>query len=292
MRSRPLLPVLLFPLFVLSFAPDAQAQTACNPPCAVGDECIDGRCYAGAGQPPAAVPETAPATPIATPPAAEPTPPVVVPVPPPAPPHRARSRRRERTETEDEVKAEDDVEGIPPRRRGLLAIPFLGVHSIQGLAAEDFGLGARVGTLLGVHVDPLISLNVEVAADILNPQTKLSGVTRTGHDLTIAFSPLFHVAGNAAELVIGPKLGYWSENFTTTELGTVTRDSQWGWAIGGNVGGFADVNEHVAIGLLVTYQFIAPSLACSHGPLDDDRGCSQAGAFPPEILGITAAALF
>jgi hypothetical protein len=281
--------LLLFPALVfLTFASEARAQTECNPPCAVGDQCVDGRCYAGAGQPPA--PETAPA-PAAASPVPEPTPPVVVPVPPPPPTRRPRARRRERAETEDEVKV-DDVEGIPPRRRGLLAIPFLGVHSIQGLAAEDFGIGARVGTLLGVHVDPLVSLNVEVAVDILNPRTKLSGVSSTGHDLTIAFSPLFHVAGDAAELVMGPKVGYWSENFTTSDLGTVTRDSQWGWAIGGNIGGFASVNEHVAIGLLVTYQFIAPSLTCTHGPLDDDRGCSQAGAFPPEILGITGAALF
>src|SRR5262249_30643608 len=158
----------------------------------------------------------------------------------------------ERTETEEDTKSEDDVEGIPPRRRGLLAMPFLGIHSIQGLASDDFGVGARLGALLGVHVDPLVSLNVELAVDFLNPTTRVNTVSSSGHDLTVAFSPLFHVAGNVAEFVVGPKLGYWSENFTDSNrvMGTTTRSSMWGWAVGGNIGGFVNVNEDVGIGLL------------------------------------------
>jgi hypothetical protein len=219
---------------------------------------------------------------------------VVLPLPPPSPPRRPKARRAAPASTEEDDTDDDDVEGIPARRRGLLAIPFLGIHSIQGLAADDFGIGGRVGTLLGVHVDPLVSLNVELAIDILNPLSKGSTASQSGHDLTIAFSPLFHVAGTAAELVMGPKLGYWSENFTITDdMRMTTRASAWGWAIGGNIGAFANVNEHAAVGLLLSYQFIDENQACTHGPLDTDRNCMQtSGLFPPEILGITGAALF
>jgi hypothetical protein len=288
-------PLVLAVVFLAVVAPEARAQTtavACDPPCAVGDSCVEGRCYTPATpRPGAAEPAPAPAVPPA-PPAASPAPPVVLPLPPPAPSRRPKARRAKPLES-DESESDDDVEGIPPRRRGLLAIPFLGIHSIQGLAADDFGVGARVGTLLGVHVDPLVSLNVEAAVDFLNVESKGSTASQTGHDLTIAFSPLFHVAGNAAELVVGPKLGYWSENFTVTDMRVTTRASAWGWAVGGNIGGFANINEHAAIGLLLSYQFIDENQACTHGPLDSDRTCTQAsGLFPPEILGITGAALF
>jgi hypothetical protein len=72
-----------------------------------------------------------------------------------------------------------------------------------------------------------------------------------------------------------------------------TRASEWGWAIGGNIGAFANVNEHAAVGLLLSYQFIDENQACTHGPDDSDRTCMMtSGLFPPEILGITGAALF
>jgi hypothetical protein len=276
--------------FVVGLAVPARAQTAaCDPPCAAGDTCLEGRCYTAAVPHPAA-----PVEPASPPAAAEPAPPPAV-APRPAarrPRPHPRAEAEETEETEETTKSDDDVEGIPPRRRGLLLMPFFGLHSIQGLAADDFGVGGRFGALLGVHVDPVVSLNVEFAVDILNPQSKSTTASATAHDLTIAFSPLFHVAGSSAELVVGPKLGYWSDNFTIKDIGMTARASQWGWAVGANLGGFVNVNEHAALGLLLSYQFIDANQTCTYGPTDADRNCNQAGLFPPEILGVTVAALF
>jgi hypothetical protein len=122
----------------------------------------------------------------------------------------------------------------------------------------------------------------------------------TGHDLSLTFSPLFHATAGIGELVVGPKLGYWSDNFTWTRVPLnsgrqISRLSQSGWAYGINIGVFAGVSSHVSLGLLLSYQFIATETDCVHGPNPASRGCPTDGSLPllpPEILGITAAAIF
>jgi len=280
-------------LLLLSlFGADARAQTAeCVPACAEGDRCLDGKCYTRpAAPPPEAVP---PQPPIAATPPADVQPVEAPPVQPvTAPPVHHRARHRSAETSDGETDADDEL-GLPPRRLGLLAMPFIGIHTVQGIASEDYDVGGRGGLLLGVRLNPKVSLNVEAAVDVLNVQSGDRTTSVKGHDLTLAFSPLFHAGGRAAQLVVGPKLGFWSDNFTVTSGSNVARASQSGWAYGLNVGAFTAVNEYVEVGLLISYQFIAAVQACTHGPASTDRMCTTTSdAFPPEILGLTGAALF
>jgi hypothetical protein len=251
---------------------------------------------------PAAAPDSSTAPPAAVP-APPPTPEEAVApaAPPPAPPPPRRRPPRPPEEEEDEaeveeppapvVKVERPRGWIPPRQRGVLVLPFVGFHTVQGIAADDYDFGARFGFLLGAHVTSKVSLNVEAAWDILRVNSSNSSDV-SAHDLTIAFSPLFHVGGRSAELVVGPKLGYWSDNFTVTQGREVGRLSQSGWTFGANAGVFFPANENLSLGALVTYQFISPVSACTYGPSEFERECGVTGLFPPEILGFTAAALF
>jgi hypothetical protein len=254
------------------------AAPACASPCAANERCVDAQCVAN--------PEAAGA----------PVEPAAAPEPAPRPTRRHPPRQQSAIEKEfgdeaEETKPEpagDDA--LPAARRGLLFMPFAGVHIIQGIAADDFGAGGRLGFLLGTRLDHRVSLNVELAMDILSPNAPAPMTSLSGHDLTIAFSPLFHAEGRTAELVVGPKLGFWSDNFTATANGMNARASQSGWAYGANVGAFTAVADSVEVGLLLAYQFTAAVQTCVHETTTHE--CMVTGAFPPEILSFSAAALF
>ncbi|MDB4983311.1 MAG: hypothetical protein JWM82_4063, partial [Myxococcales bacterium] len=216
------------------------------------------------------------------------------PVPPKhrRPPHQPSAIEKEFGEDADDTPppSTGDDEEQPSSRRGLLFMPFLGVHIIQGIAADDFGAGGRLGFLIGTRLDHRVSLNVETAIDILSPNPSQPMASASGHDLTIAFSPLFHAGGRTAELVVGPKLGFWSDNFTVTSENVNTRLSQSGWAYGANLGLFTSVQDAVEVGLLLAYQFTAAVQSCGHDL--NTHECVVAGAFPPEIMSFSAAAMF
>lgn len=279
---------------LLLYAGLAFAQPAtelCNPPCAADESCVDGRCTATPGA------MTPPSTYAPSPPPAAEAPP---PAPPPARQRPVRPPAEPDVTDEDEdveatpppVKAERRRTGLPPRRTGLLALPFAGIHTVQGIAADDYDVGGRFGFLLGAHVSSKVSLNVETAFNILSVNTMNDGSDVSAHDLTIAFSPLFHAGGKTVEFVVGPKLGYWSDNFTIRFDRQVARASQSGWTFGANAGVFIPASEDVALGVLLSYQFISPVSTCTYGPSSTERSCGDTALFPPEILGFTVAALF
>jgi hypothetical protein len=230
--------------------------------------------------PPAAVAPAPP--PVAAPPVAETTEPA-------APPPGHRKRRAQPQEA-----AEEAAEARPAAwRRGVLVMPFVGFQAVQGIAADDYDAGPRVGLLMGAHAAPAVSLNVELAMDFLNPKESPMaprGSSISGRDLTIAFSPLFHASAGVGEFVIGPKLGFWSSSLESKTPGLDTQQaSQTGWAYGLNMGAFAGVGDTAALGALLSYQMTYLSQTCARqGDLTD----CDIHASAPQILSFNLAGMF
>jgi hypothetical protein len=196
-------------------------------------------------------------------------------------------QKREEEEEEDE----DQGKVVAGWRKGLLVMPFIGIHTVQGIAASDYDSGLRLGALAGTHLEAPVSLNVEVAVDFLNRSVN-GARSVAGRDLTIAFAPLFHASAGLAELVVGPLLGYWASSFTT-DNGSISESqfSQTGWAFGVNVGGFGGVNDSLALGAMISYQMTHLSQSCERGAGASISPCSS-NDLVPQILAFDVAALF
>jgi hypothetical protein len=174
----------------------------------------------------------------------------------------------------------------------MLIVPYVGFHAVEGIVANDYDAGLRIGALIGSRVARAVSLNVELATNFLSLKNETNARTApSGHDLTIAFSPLFHGAMGGGEFVIGPKLGFWSSSISQDS--TTTQDafqaSQTGWAFGFNMGAFGGVTEDVALGGIVAYQMTFLSQSCTRGGIAE--GCTSSD-FPPQILSFAVAAMF
>ena len=234
-------------------------------------------------------PPVAPAPPPAAAPEAPPEAEVTEPAEPPAPRHR-----KPKSEPHKPVAEEVDPAAFS-WRHGVLVVPFVGFHAVEGIAADDYDAGARFGFLLGAHATQTVSLNVELAMDLLQPKVDTSmnrGASVSGRDFTIAFSPLFHARSGIGEFVVGPKLGFWSSGIELTNPGnSPDQVSQAGWAFGFNLGAFAGVGDTAAIGALVSYQMAFLSQTCSRGPDVAVPGCDGTG-FVPQILSFNLAAMF
>jgi hypothetical protein len=267
------------------------APLAC-PPCGANDRCVDGVCLPNPDTPP---PVAAPALPEAPPPA-----PAVAPTPtegdltaPPPPPSKRR-RPPPRHDEDEEVTAKATPTDEASWRRGMLVMPFAGFHAVEGIAANDYDPGFRIGALVGTHLDRAISLNLEVAVDCLSPKVGENaprGSTTSGHDLTIAFAPLFHGSAGVGEFVVGPKLGYWGSSIGLHQPGEGdVQVSQTGWTFGLNVGGFGGLSDGVALGALFSYQMTYISQTCSRG-VNVTSSCAN-DTSAPQILSFSLAALF
>src|SRR5258708_17549059 len=147
----------------------------------------------------------------------------------------------------------------PPRRQRPLLMPFVGVHVVEGIAANDFKAGSRLGAILGTRLGAVTSLNVEVAVNFLTPKVADQTIAVEGHDLTLAFSPLFHMPGRFGELLVGPKLGYWSDSLHVKGAAGDAQLSQSGWAFGGNVGSFFHGSQYPPPGGPATHPVTHPA---------------------------------
>jgi hypothetical protein len=287
----------------LLFAAGAGAQTfppaspgLCSPPCAAGEVCAQGQCVvpppssdSTAAPPPGAPAPAPPPPPVAAPP---PPPPADEPVETPPPPPVHRKPPHPRPEPRKPV-AEEEEEEPASWRRGVLVLPFFGFHAVEGIAADDYDAGARVGLFAGVHASPIVSLNVELAMNFLSPKQGAGPVFRTspsGHDFTTTFSPLFHASNGIGEFVIGPKLGFWSSSIDVDSPNATTiNKSQSGWAYGFNVGGFAGVTDNAAVGAILSYQMTYLSQTCS---TETNPTTCSVDASVPQFLSFNVAALF
>jgi len=180
----------------------------------------------------------------------------------------------------------------PAFRRGFLAMPFLGLHVPVGRSSDSLDVGMRLGTLLGGHVAPFLSLNGEFTIDILNPKNVASGYDVTEVVVDLAFSPLFHISNGGLELVMGPKLGAFGVSASTKNpSGASGGANGQGLSYGGNLGIFGAVGN-LAVGGLVGFTGRRLTKACVTPPGATETCDTSPGGYDLKVFSITGAVLF
>jgi hypothetical protein len=153
-------------------------------------------------------------------------------------------------------------------------MPYIGFATPVGNTGSTYDTNLRIGTLLGWHVNRLLSMNAEFTLDFLNPKGVSSDVSDIALD--VSFSPLFHLPlgrGNL-ELIVGPKIGFFDEDESfTASTGDSYDNSYSGVMFGVNVGLLAGVGN-IAIGGLFSYTGRYYSSWCQ--TIDGlDNGCTD-----------------
>lgn len=181
--------------------------------------------------------------------------------------------------------------------RGGIAIPFIGVQTLQGDSGENMEPGLRLGILGGGYLTPRISLGVEVALDWMNPGAPLDRGDYVHFMGSASVSPLYHLplAQGAAEFVFGPKLGIWytyqymrAPAVFGTTFPSVT-GTGYGPVLGLNAGFFLPVSAKTATGFVISYEFRDISESCA--TTNDFKVCSDRGdGF--HVLSFHAALMF
>jgi hypothetical protein len=179
---------------------------------------------------------------------------------------------------------------LPPRNPWL-AMGFVGIHSFQN---ADFatGPGLRIGGIGGLRVNDQLSFNGELVYDFVNLNGSVSGVSV--YNLQVATAPFYHLqASPSAELVIGPKLGFYRFALSSSDYYGSVDSGDNGLVLGANVGAFVRISPLVAIGGMLSFDYEKPlSCSVSSAYYSYNTGC-DAGAQPsPKMLSVAAGALF
>ena len=140
--------------------------------------------------------------------------------------------------------------------RGPVLLPYLGFNLPVGSLADDYSAGFRFGVLAGWHVRPRLSINGEVAVDLMDADADSSILKPHEHYLDVALSPLLHL--RSSTVVVGPKLG-WFRNSRSKDadlqfarrVATMFEHTGQGVLLGINAGGFVGFGR-VALGLLAS----------------------------------------
>lgn len=181
----------------------------------------------------------------------------------------------------------------PPiaRRHPIVALLFVGVQSIQNEGSRT-GPGLRLGLIAGGRLRGGLSLDGELAYDVLNPDLSLSGVTF--YNFQAAAAPLFHLPlPRGVEALIGPKLGLFRAGASGQGERQTTDGVYTGLLVGANLGAFARVaqSNQIELGALVGFD-LEKALACRVNGDVGGTSCS-AGALPvQEIVSASAGVLF
>ncbi len=130
------------------------------------------------------------------------------------------------------------------------------------------GTGFNLGALLGGRLNPQFSVNGELSFNFLNVENLDLGEDADAVEIDLAFSPLFHAPiSNAAEFVIGPKLGFFiggeERHYNGASLGMA---SVTGFAAGFNAGMFFAVSHGTSLGGMFSFTIRDPSTYCFKAP--------------------------
>ncbi len=226
---------------------------------------------------PAGYPAAGATDPNAPPPAMAPTdpnaPPGAYPAPPPgAPPPTV-------------------AQPAPLPRNPWLAMPFIGIHSIQN-SNSGTGPGLRIGGIGGFRASDQLSLNGEVVYDVVNLNNSVPG--DSFYNVQVAAAPFYHVqASPTFEVLVGPKVGFFrfGENVDAYG-GTIDRGIN-GLVLGANVGGFVRLSNMVALGGMLNFDFEKP-LSCSVSSPYYTYGtsCDASAIDSEKLISATVGALF
>lgn len=179
----------------------------------------------------------------------------------------------------------------PPPRSPFLALPFIGIHSIQN-SDSNTGPGLRIGGIIGARLNDQVSFNGELVYDRVNLDDVPSGADVSVYNFQAVAAPFFHLQiAPTAEIVIGPKVGLFHFADTLSAYGTSASSSVTGWIVGGNLGAFVRVSNAVALGGLVSFDYEKASICSSDAPEYDGDTCSTDGP-GLKLLSFAAGALF
>jgi hypothetical protein len=263
-------------------AADAQeAAQSCQPACAAGQRCVDGVCMVPAPAAPAQRSDPEP-------PAPAPSAPAYGYGPPPV--GYGNSPGYGHPHSAPPLYGYTPPPHRPPIKHGdFLALPLLGIHSVQG-SRSNADPGLRIGALLGWRVTELFSANIGLVGDIANdnPPPGYSESEYLGH---LTFSPLLSVGTASVEFVIGPKAGVWrlSTHITGSEQLDATA---WGWTLGLNAGVFFPVSEGVSLGGLFSYESLQPlNLCATVASSSAGEQCTSDGLSSLDMIGLAFALL-
>ena len=182
----------------------------------------------------------------------------------------------------------------PPPRNPWLAMGFVGIQSFQGSNFTDAGPGLRIGGIGGLRVNDQLSLNGEIVYDFVNiNDPSASGVSV--YNLQLAAAPFYHVqASPSAEVVIGPKVGFYRFAVSGSDYYGGTIDSgDNGLVLGANVGAFVRISPLFALGGMLSFDYEKP-LSCSVNTSYSTYGsaCDTSAEPSPKMISAAAGALF
>jgi hypothetical protein len=168
---------------------------------------------------------------------------------------------------------------------------FVGVHSFQG---DNFatGPGLRVGGIGGLRVNDQLSFNGELVYDLVNLNGPSSGASV--YNFQVVAAPFYHLqASPTAEVVIGPKVGFYRFAVSTSDYYGSVDSGDNGLVLGLNVGGFVRVSPLVALGGMLSFDYEKP-LSCSTNSAyySYSSGCDTSAELSPKMLSVAAGALF
>jgi hypothetical protein len=180
----------------------------------------------------------------------------------------------------------------PPTFNPLVAMPFLGVESIQNSAATGEGPGLRIGGIVGARLNDLVSINGEAAFDLSNLNNVPAGDSASEYTFQLSFAPLIHLVPPAApiEIALGPKLGFFHVGESVSQNGAEQDASLTGWLAGLNVAVFGRLSDTLSLGGLFSFDY-EKATTCSISP-DTFGNCSTDGADGIKVIAFSAAALF
>ena len=171
-------------------------------------------------------------------------------------------------------------------------MPYLGTTLAMGDTSKAYNLGYRFGGMGGFHVSPFLSLNGEVTVDHLDPVDVENGYILKASAADLAFSPLFHLALERGDVVVGPKFGAYRY---TTSLGAdwtgtpPTDTTDYGIVYGINTGIFGSIGD-VAVGVLLGYSGRHATEKCP--TRQSDTATCPHGKSDLKLLTVAAAVLY
>jgi hypothetical protein len=180
-------------------------------------------------------------------------------------------------------------------RSSVVAMPFLGVESIQNSSATDEGPGLRLGVILGVRLNDQVSLNGEAVLDISNLENVAPGVDASEHTFQLAVAPLFHIItpGAPVELALGPKIGFFHVGASSSDgVGDELDATADGWLVGLNAALFGRLSDSVAMGGLFSFDYERATTCSFGGSTGAYYGTCSTNGEGIKVISFNAAAMF
>jgi hypothetical protein len=180
----------------------------------------------------------------------------------------------------------------PPRRkRPLLVLPQVGVHSFQNQDAAAYDPGLRFGAIVGGRFGDWLSLDGEMTVDVSNVRAPAPGdsVREWAFDLSIC--SLFQLPAGPLELLLGPKAGYYQVHNETRRMGVTGTLRGTGFSVGINTGVFLPVSPATSVGVLLSFELRMNERVCEK--TTGIEVCTSASdATAAKVIGVSGAALF